>query len=167
MSPLVHVIYASAATVSFDEASLSELLRKARANNARLGVTGMLLYTAGNFMQVLEGPPAAVDEVYRRIAVDPRHGCMVRIAREAIAEREFDEWTMGFESPTPEALAALDGRNDFFEGSRCFRALDDGRAKRLLAAFRRGAWRTSPGVSAGRSPGRSPGRGSVPVGDHG
>ena len=47
------IVYVSSATRPFQEAELQDLLLKARENNARLGVTGMLLYIGGNFMQLL------------------------------------------------------------------------------------------------------------------
>ena len=40
---LIHCIYASAARHALDDAARRELLRVARTNNERLGVTGMLL----------------------------------------------------------------------------------------------------------------------------
>lgn len=141
--PLVHVIYASAATIEFDDAALTALLKQARENNARLGVTGMLLYTGGDFIQVLEGAQDVVDKLYEYIGRDKRHNRITKIIRESITERAFGEWTMGFAQPTREELADLDGRNDFFAAASCFRALDDGRAKHLLAAFADGRWRTS------------------------
>ena len=52
---MIALVYVSAARKLFDEAELSALLTQCRANNARLGVTGVLLYADGNFMQALEG----------------------------------------------------------------------------------------------------------------
>ena len=57
---------------------------------------------------------------------------------------------MGFAHPTPHELAELNGRNDFFGDAMCFRELDDGRAKRLLAAFAEGRWRAHVGSGVGR-----------------
>jgi hypothetical protein len=37
---------------------------------------------------------------------------------------------------------AVNGLNDFFEGASCFSELDAGRAKKLLAAFAAGRWRS-------------------------
>lgn len=142
MSALIHVIYASTACEPFDDASLAALLRGARDNNAQLGITGMLLFSDGDFIQVLEGEEPAVDALVRRIFADPRHGRIVRIIRESIAARSFADWSMGFVRTTRAELASLDGHNDFFGAAGCFRGLDDGRAKRLLAAFGSGRWRS-------------------------
>ncbi|MCK7501422.1 MAG: BLUF domain-containing protein [Comamonadaceae bacterium] len=56
MPPLAHCIYASAAAQPLDAAVPARMLEASRANNRRLGITGMLLYADGSFFQVLEGP---------------------------------------------------------------------------------------------------------------
>ena len=66
--------YASAATVEFSDDDLRELLAKSRSNNMAAGITGMLLYHEGSFLQVLEGPSEAVEHLYARIRRDKRHG---------------------------------------------------------------------------------------------
>jgi hypothetical protein len=93
---LMQTIYVSSATKLFDEAALLELLRKARGRNALVGVTGMLLYRDGNFMQVLEGPASALDEVLARIERDPRHHGLLVLSSKPIEQREFGDWSMGF-----------------------------------------------------------------------
>ncbi|MEQ8496099.1 MAG: BLUF domain-containing protein, partial [Gammaproteobacteria bacterium] len=90
---LIHCIYASAATAPLDAAQRRELLRVARANNRRLGVTGILLYVDGSFFQVLEGEADVVDELFLRIAGDPRHANVTEIIRERIAQRAFPDWS--------------------------------------------------------------------------
>ena len=52
---MFHLVYVSSAVRPFSKSELVELLNVTRDNNSRLGVTGMLLYRDGNFMQVLEG----------------------------------------------------------------------------------------------------------------
>ena len=140
---LEHVIYASVATQEFGAPQLTELLEKARAANEQAGLTGMLLYTDsdGSFFQVLEGDPAAIDQLLQKLSLDVRHSHLTIIIREPIAAREFADWTMGFASVSPEKLRKISGLNDFFRGGSCFTDLDSGRAKRLLAAFSEGSWR--------------------------
>jgi len=90
------LIYLSAATKLLDAAGLEALLQVSRRNNARLGVTGMMLYHDGSFLQILEGPEAAVMGLYDRIARDSRHGGMIRMVSSAVSARAFPEWQMGF-----------------------------------------------------------------------
>lgn len=141
MDTLTHLIYASTSTHAFDKQELLLLLKKARAANARLGITGMLLSEAHNFFQVLEGPESVVVSLFNKISTDKRHQGIVRIIQEPIAERSFGDWTMSFSNITREELGTIDGLNDFFEENSVFTQLDSGRAKKLLAAFQGGRWR--------------------------
>ena len=138
---LVHYIYASAASAAFQEPDLPALLQQSRRNNQDVAITGMLLYSAGSFFQVLEGEPGRITKVLARIAADPRHERITSIINEPIARRSFAEWTMGFVTMQPQEIAELVGMNDFFGDTACLTQLDDGRTKKLLAAFAAGRWR--------------------------
>jgi hypothetical protein len=102
-----------------------------------------LLHSDGNFFQVLEGEPAIVDKLYRKLHLDPRHHQITQIIREPIPKRYFADWSMGFSDVTTQELATIDGLNDFFAGGSCFTQLGAGRGKKLLAAFANGRWRTA------------------------
>jgi Sensors of blue-light using FAD len=65
--------YVSTATRPFSKADLSELMTKSHENNARLGLTGMLVYKDGNFMQVLKREEGDVRALYEKISDDPRY----------------------------------------------------------------------------------------------
>jgi hypothetical protein len=93
---LISLIYASNATRLLTKDELLEILRVSHDNNARLGITGMLLYKGGNFMQVLEGPEEAVNEIYERIVRDMRHAGIVKLSSRPIEERQFEKWEMAF-----------------------------------------------------------------------
>lgn len=140
---LIHLIYASVATQAFGTGQLTDLLRRSREANERAELTGMLLFSEGNFFQVLEGEPEAVDKLYEKLGQDKRHAQVTLIIREGIASRSFGDWSMGFSSISPEDLKKVDGLNDFFQGGSCFAQLDAGRAKKLLAAFGSGRWRAN------------------------
>lgn len=68
---LLSLVYMSAADEPFDQDRLDALLEHARARNAASGLSGLLVYKDGRFMQLLEGPEAAVLETYQRIIEDP------------------------------------------------------------------------------------------------
>ncbi|WP_297792552.1 BLUF domain-containing protein [uncultured Marinobacter sp.] len=140
---LIHCIYCSAGTVRFSDTDMVSLLEKAREANAALGVTGMLLYEAGSFFQVLEGPAESVDALYEKIFRDKRHRRITKIIREPIEARNFSEWTMGYAGVTRQDLKEIEGLNDFFYAGKCFTELDPGRAKKLLETFKDGNWRAS------------------------
>lgn len=141
MSSLIHCIYSSTAAGTFKEYEIPGLLEQIRKENGARDVTGMLLYIEGGFFQVLEGEPAVIDALIRRIQTDPRHARITIIIREPILERDFSEWTMGFEAIGLSEAGELLGENDFFESASCVAGLNAGRAKKLLSAFRGGRWR--------------------------
>ena len=142
MSTLCHCIYASEATAEFQEHEIPSLLEKIRAANLSRGITGMLLYVEGSFFQVLEGNARLVDDVFAAIKRDPRHARITMIIREPIVERSFGEWTMGFSTLALADVGKILGKNDYFASSSCIAELTSGRAKKLLAAFHDGRWRT-------------------------
>lgn len=145
MSNLYHLIYTSRATQAFDEAQLAELLRRARDNNARLDISGMLLYADESFFQILEGAPEALDALFAQISKDPRHGQVTTILREPIVQRSFADWTMGSAQMSAREIGFISGLNDFFSDGSCLAQLNSGRAKKLLAAFKEGRWRAKLG----------------------
>jgi hypothetical protein len=142
MNPLIHSIYSSAATGTFKEHEIPGLLEQIRKANEALDVTGMLLYIEGSFFQVLEGEPAVIDALIRKIQSDTRHARFTLIIREPLLERNFGGWTMGFEAIGLAEAGELLGENDFFDSASCVARLNPGRAKKLLSAFRDGRWRT-------------------------
>ena len=93
---MFYLIYVSSAIKLMHDDELLLLLEKARENNSRLGITGMLLYKEGNFMQMLEGEKKTVLELYDAIKKDERHKDIVTIVSGDIKERNFENWTMGF-----------------------------------------------------------------------
>jgi predicted nucleotidyltransferase len=142
-SDLVHCIYASVETEKLDSSQIFSILEKARIKNSRIHVTGMLLYDNGAFFQILEGEREVVEKLLLEISQDKRHDHIVKIIIELIAERSFSEWTMGFSGATRTDLQKISGLNDFFTQNRSFIELDEGRAKKLLGAFKDGQWRAS------------------------
>ncbi|WP_181035143.1 BLUF domain-containing protein [Arthrobacter sp. B0490] len=92
------VVYSSVATRYFSEADLTNLLRSSRHRNGALDLTGLLLYRAGRFLQVLEGPEQSVRNRMRSIATDPRHTGVRILLREKRQQRQFPSWTMRFDS---------------------------------------------------------------------
>ena len=92
---LVRLLYASRAVPAVDQEELIAILKKSKANNPQLGVTGVLCFSEGTFMQVLEGGRAAVNKLYNRIASDSRHSDVELLCYQEIGERRFAGWSMG------------------------------------------------------------------------
>ncbi len=134
------VIYSSAAVEPFSDSALTELLTAARVNNRRLGVTGMLLYHEGSFLQALEGDEDVLENLYAKIGKDKRHHRLVALLRRNVEGRHFGQWQMGFAATKslPKHLPGFSDylrlRGDPIEGASA--------ADRLLAAFRDGRFRS-------------------------
>jgi hypothetical protein len=103
------LIYASQASLPFSDETLAALLRQARQANERLGLTGVLLFNEGYFVQVLEGSAAAVAGLYERLLADRRHHGLVQLASGPIAARRFGEWAMSFRALNAAQMARMRG----------------------------------------------------------
>lgn len=104
---MLSLIYVSTVTDAFKREELGALGERSAAANARRGVTGMLAYNGENFMQLLEGDDAAVEDVLARVAQDPRHEGLVVIRRDQRKSRECPVWSMrSFPTPLNGAGAA-------------------------------------------------------------
>jgi hypothetical protein len=90
------LVYVSSAVRLLSMAEIGELLEKAQARNAEQGVTGVLLYCEGSFMQYLEGPEAGIALVYKIIKADRAHRGIIELLAEPIETREFPDWSMAF-----------------------------------------------------------------------
>jgi hypothetical protein len=93
--PLAQLVYTSRAATVMTADQLGQLAAQSERKNASLGVTGMLLYGSGHFMQVLEGDIFTVHSLFARIATDFRHRNVVRLFFGPLAERRFSRWSMG------------------------------------------------------------------------
>lgn len=91
-----YLVYVSSATRRMSHDELVALLHNIRANNERLGVTGLLLYHDGSFMQMLEGEKQTVLDLYEKIQEDERHSTVLLMLSDDIEQRNFDDWSMGF-----------------------------------------------------------------------
>ncbi|MFT5631284.1 MAG: hypothetical protein ACI9HB_002463 [Gammaproteobacteria bacterium] len=110
-----HIVYVSQATKSFSTDDLAELLTHSRARNSTDEVTGLLVYRynddfkRGNFLQVLEGPEDALEDVWRRISSDPRHHTIIVLEEGESQTRMFADWSMGFRNVDALDLAKFNG----------------------------------------------------------
>jgi hypothetical protein len=138
---VTQIIYASAATKPFPQADLVELLKLARSKNTAAGISGMLLYHCGSFLQVLEGPEGNVEELFVKIGNDPRHKKRILLWRETIQQKEFANWSMGFVDTTNVA-ERVEGFVDYAKQLRTM-TLDKTGARTILSRFQEGEWRRS------------------------
>lgn len=110
---LLRIVYVSTSVPPFTEDGLVDLLSRARQRNQGLGITGMLLYKDGNWLQVLEGKMASVQDMYQRIRGDVRHQDVTAVVEEGISDRLFEQWSMGFRNLSAGDPDAIPGFTDF------------------------------------------------------
>ncbi len=67
--------------------------------NARLDVTGILTFSGGRFMQVIEGPQANLHTLMEGIRRDGRHHSVRIVSDRKIALRRYPDWRMKYREP--------------------------------------------------------------------
>ena len=108
-SPLLSLVYVSASSHLMSDDELEAILRTSRENNSEVGLTGMLLYYDGAFMQVLEGREETVRQTYARINQDPRHHTIIPLLQEYIPQRNFADWSMAYHRLQRDDMAQVEG----------------------------------------------------------
>lgn len=106
------LIYSSEATGEMARTDLEQMLRESRLRNTRRDITGVLVFSDGVFLQVLEGEREDVEDLMESIGRDPRHRNLKVFHEEEIDRRAFPTWRMAYLSPRAEdvsAWAGLDG----------------------------------------------------------
>jgi len=91
---LVRLLYASRA-VDTSPGAIESILSQSREHNPASGITGILCYGGGIFLQAIEGGRTAVSELFGHIQKDVRHKDVVLLQFEEILERRFGGWSMG------------------------------------------------------------------------
>jgi hypothetical protein len=132
------LVYVSAAVTWFSESELRALLAGARFRNENSGITGMLLYKDGNFMQALEGPEATVRTLYKRIEGDRRHHGLLVLDSGVQQSRQFALWSMAFHDLSADRGEMPSGYSRFMDEPLNAPAFvqKPGRCHELLQMFR-------------------------------
>ena len=86
---LRRVVYTSIATKPMDRRELLDLLHDARGFNKIDGITGLLLHDWGQFLQIIEGPENAIDDLLERLNNDKRHGPTKFFVSDGLAKTEW------------------------------------------------------------------------------
>jgi hypothetical protein len=90
----IHQLIYMSEPFGFDDGMLNGILSISRRNNVRDGLTGALVCRRDIYLQLLEGPEAAVEATYARIKRDDRHLAIVRLLSEPADQRLFPDWAM-------------------------------------------------------------------------
>ncbi|ACB26377.1 BLUF domain-containing protein [Methylobacterium radiotolerans] len=113
MSDLYRLVYASKNLLQGPEpeamAAVRQILDASRRNNAALDVTGALMFNAGAFAQVLEGPRQGVEATFERIQRDLRHDDVTVLQCGPAESRGFANWSMAFVGASRSGQARFSG----------------------------------------------------------
>jgi len=110
---VLRITYISEESAPISVSALLELLQQCHINNPRLGITGLLIYGNGTFLQSVEGDDESVKGLIEKISRDPRHRGFKVIRKEMATERLYGDWTMRFERLTEESLRKVPGLREF------------------------------------------------------
>jgi hypothetical protein len=94
------LIYSSEAAPGLAAAELEKMLDESRIRNRVYGITGVLLFVEGAFLQILEGEREDVLGLMERIERDPRHSGVKVFYEQEVDERAFASWSMAYLSPS-------------------------------------------------------------------
>jgi len=138
MESLYQIVYTSTAIESFSTADLKELLKGSVQRNTRAGITGLLLYNDGTFMQTLEGEKPLVITLFAKICCDPRHHHVIPLIRGPICRRDFSHSAMAFRDLNAPELRNLPGYSNFLNTplNGDLLASDIPRCRQLLLHFK-------------------------------
>jgi hypothetical protein len=128
---LVSLIYTSVAPTPID---VEQILASSRRNNEREGISGVLWFRPGHFLQCLEGSRDAVNLTYRRILQDARHEAPLLLHYQSVRERDFADWSMGYLGETTASRPTILR----YSKSACLepRELDGESCRRMLVELR-------------------------------
>jgi hypothetical protein len=95
---LVELLYCSVSVApQITDVDLKHILASARHRNLKEGITGMLLYYRGEFVQILEGKKESVEKIYEKfIGPDLKHTALNKVHQNTILNRSFGKWSMGY-----------------------------------------------------------------------
>lgn len=84
------ISYVSTAIQNLDPSEVVEILNQTEVRNNKLGIHGLLIFSEGNFFEVLEGEKELVLELFDSIKQDDRHKNIITIFEKPIKENLFD-----------------------------------------------------------------------------
>jgi hypothetical protein len=98
-------MYSSGAAAGLGIPELEGMLAESRIRNKAHGITGVLVFVDGAFLQILEGEKDDVLELMARIERDPRHHDVKVFSEQEVDERAFASWSMAYLSPSAGEVA--------------------------------------------------------------
>lgn len=88
------MVYISLESRRLTRADIHDILHSSRQGNQARGITGVLMFYDGLFLQVLEGEDEVVDGLISQLRADSRHQDIRILLDETITQRHFPDWSM-------------------------------------------------------------------------
>ncbi len=130
------IAYLSHVARPFSKDELFALATQASENNRAKGISGILLYSGNKFLQVLQGEEDAVNALYQKIALDPRHRNVTLIIKSRTMAKEFGEWSMAFKDLSLDERKLHPELSSFFEDDTADKPDSKMPAQQMLELFR-------------------------------
>lgn len=104
---MYELIYRSEARQGLPSEELFRIIEQSARNNPFADITGFLIYADGDFLQLVEGPLQALEDLLTVLRRDPRHHSLQIVSRREIYERSFPRWRMKRVGDGQDALGEL------------------------------------------------------------
>jgi hypothetical protein len=88
------IVYTSRAAPGVSGADVFGIIETSARNNPRREVTGFLIFSGTEFLQVIEGPTDQLEELLSTLHDDIRHTDLEIQLRSSIPGRKFADWRM-------------------------------------------------------------------------
>lgn len=90
------ISYVSSANPNISQEEIQQVLEFSRNWNNENGITGILLYSEGNFFQVLEGDQGLLETLFLQIKNDDRHYDVMTIFKKEVPQPKFIQYSSNF-----------------------------------------------------------------------
>ncbi len=90
------ISYLSTANRDLNQDEVAELLDLTEVRNNNAGVNGLLIYSDGNFFEVIEGEETKIKELFENIKEDPRHRNIMMVFEKNIDKPLFEDKEANF-----------------------------------------------------------------------
>ena len=129
---IFQLLYLSSAKSELTEEALLQVLSESQQRNAAINITGLLLHSDGNIIQVIEGEQDVVERLFAKIQKDTRHHQVIVLSRKLVTKRDFPEFKMGFKRACSQQLVEeLPGFSDIVENRKLPKATLEGLSRHV------------------------------------
>ena len=90
------ICYVSQVSPNLSEHKVLELIENSETSNNQNDITGVLLYSDGNFFQVIEGKKELIQNLFDKIKADERHENIIIIFERPIIRAAYDGFISDF-----------------------------------------------------------------------